>query len=154
MEHLANVYISENLLSLSVVDFNITCHYLKNKTFRIHEMWALKNGEEVSCLWEGEDPIWEDKTDCLLETCNDYPILNASIEMKDGARLYFSYGRLSISNENQEILKLFSLKILDFYGYYAAKEIWDFCFDKKKEVNISQLIGIQSNEIDSHFRKL
>ena len=55
--------------------------------------------------------------------------------------------------KNQEMLKLFSLKILDFYGYFATQEIWDFCFDKKKEVNISQLIGVQSTDINSHFRK-
>lgn len=154
MEHLENVYISENLISLSVVDFNVVCHYLKNKSFKIHELLAFKNLDEASCLWQGEVPVWEDKIDYFLERCNNNVISNAKIELKDKASLNFSYGSLTISNENQETLRLFTVKILDFYGYFAAQEIWNFCIDKKKEVNISQLIGIQTTEIDSYFRKL
>tara|TARA_B100001059_G_scaffold186755_1_gene188749 strand:+ start:3208 stop:3672 length:465 start_codon:yes stop_codon:yes gene_type:complete len=153
LEYLENVYISENLISLSVIDFNVVCHYLKNKTFKIHELLAFKNLDEVSCLWEGEDPVWENNIDYFLEMCNNNVISNAEIEIKDKSSLSFSYGRLTISDKNQETLKLFTVKILDFYGYFAAQEIWDFCLDKKNEVNISQLIGVQSTEINSHFRK-
>ena len=154
MEYLENVYISQNLISLSVVDFNIVCHYIKNKSFKIHELLAFEKNGEVSCLWEGEEPTWDDKIDYFLEMCNNNVISNSIIEIKGGANLNFSYGRLTISNEDPEILKLFTVKILDFYGYFAAQEIWNFCIKQKKEVNISFLIGIQSNEIDSYFRKL
>ena len=154
MEYLENVYISQNLISLSVVDFNVVCHYLKNKSFKINELLALKNHDEVSCLWEGEEPIWDDKIDYFLETCNNHVVSNSKIKIKGGASLNFSYGRLTISNENQEILRLFTVKILDFYGYFAAQEIWNFCMNQKKEINISMLIGIQSSEIDSYFREL
>ena len=71
-----------------------------------------------------------------------------------GASLNFSYGRLTISNTNLEKLRLFTIKILDCYGYFAAQEIWNFCIEQKKEVNISLLIGIQSNDIGSYIRKL
>tara|TARA_Y100001978_G_C23492895_1_gene337196 strand:- start:27 stop:497 length:471 start_codon:yes stop_codon:yes gene_type:complete len=154
MECLENVFISKGVISLSVIDFNVICHYLKNKSFKIHELLALRNHEEVSCLWKGEEPVWDDKIDVFLETCNDQITTYAKIEIKNGANLNFSYGRLTISNENQKTLKLFTLKILDFYGYFAALEIWNFCKNQKMEVNISSLIGIQSSEIDSHIKNL
>jgi hypothetical protein len=154
LEYLENVYVSQNLISLSVVDFNIVCHYLKNKSFKIHELLAFKNNDEVSCLWEGEEPIWDDKIDYFLERCNNNIISNSKIEIMGGANLYFSYGRLTISNTNLETLRLFTIKILDCYGYFAAQEIWNFCIEQKKEVNISLLIGIQSNDIGSYIRKL
>jgi hypothetical protein len=154
LEYLENVYISQNLISLSVVDYNVVCHYLKNKSFKIHELWAFENLDEISCIWEDEEPVWDDKIDYFLERCNNYVISNSRIEMKGEANLNFSYGRLTISDENQETLRLFTVKILDLYGYFAAQEIWNFCINQKKEVNISLLIGIQSSEIDSHFKKL
>ena len=65
---------------------------LKNKSFKIHELLAFEKNGEVSCLWEGEEPTWDDKIDYFLEMCNNNVISNSIIEIKGGANLNFSYG--------------------------------------------------------------
>ena len=55
-----------NHIGISSVGFEKAAIFLRNRDFRVVELWGLKKNEEVNLLYENEEPLWITK-DHFLE---------------------------------------------------------------------------------------
>ena len=137
----------------SVDAISILC-FLKNRDFQITEMKGLKKNKEKDLLREGEERFWVKENhyveiSSLIEENEAENICSLIINLKNENGLYFSYGQLSVKLDDDSILKDCTIKILEQYGYYAGKIIWDIAVKEKYDIPIYFLLGMQEKDINN-----
>jgi len=84
-----------NHIGISSVGFEKAAIFLKNRDFRVVELWGLKKNEEVNLLYEDEEPLWITQDHHLeihsLLSENWYtPFTHVKIELADGGDIDYS----------------------------------------------------------------
>ena len=66
----------------------------------------------------------------------------------------FMHGQLVVRISDFEALKKATIKVLDFYGYFAAEMIWDFAVGCNKSLMISFVLAMEGHEITDEFDRM
>ena len=154
MENLSWLSIDQenNIVHFTSVDaMSILC-FLKNRDFQITEMIWLKKNKEKDLLNKTEERFWVNKNHYLeisnlIEENEFQNICSLIINFKNENGLQFTYGELWVKLDDYNTLKDCTIKILEQYGYFAGKIIWDIVSKKKYEIPIYFLLGMENNDI-------
>ena len=84
-----------NHIGISSVGFEKAAIFLRNRDFRVVELWGLKKNEEVNLLNEDEEPLWitQDhhlEIHSLLSENWHTPFTHVKIELADGGDINYS----------------------------------------------------------------
>ena len=58
MIHFFGYFKETNHIGISSVGFEKAAIFLRNRDFRVVELFGLKDNEEVNLLYEDEEPLW------------------------------------------------------------------------------------------------
>jgi hypothetical protein len=149
----------ENWASFRSVDVLAILPFLRNRDFRILEMFGMKNKKEQSLLWEDEERLWVNKKhfleiNSIIEDNDDYPIHYMEIELDNSDFVRFSYGSLFVKIKNTTLLKNIALQILETYGYFAANIIWDHVYNQDNEMPIYFACGMEDKDLTDEISLL
>ena len=159
MEHLCWFGINKKqcALKMSSVDPEVAIHYLKEKTFKIKYIEITKE-DKFELIQKKEDEEWRqgdfNEISYLYELFDTKSVISFETILNDGGCVNFMYGTLVVHFKKIDELKKITLKILEFYGYFASKKIWNFCCKKNHEFLISIVLGKKNHEINDGFEKM
>lgn len=165
MEHIVwfGVNRENSIMHLHSIDGVPIIHFLRGRRYRILVLTVLdkKTDKEKSLLNEGEERFWVDSNHStelsyLIEDIdNNYPgLFWAEIELENGGFVRFMHGQLAVKMSNFEELKKITIKLLDFYGYFAAEKIWDFASACNQSIMISFVLAMEEDEITNEFERM
>jgi hypothetical protein len=165
MEHIVwfGVNKKKNVMHLHSVDGVPIIHFLRGRRYRILVLTVLdkETNNEKSLLNEGEESSWVDKNNStelsyLIEDIDsNYPgLFWAEIELENNGFLKFMHGQLVVKISDFEALKKATVKVLDFYGYFASEKIWEFAVNCNKSLMISFVLAMEDHEITDEFDRM
>lgn len=165
MEHIVwfGVNKEHNIMQLHSIDGVPIIHFLRGRRYRILVLTVLdkKTNKEKSLLNEGEERFWVDKNNStelsyLIEDIdNNYPgLFWADIELENNGFVRFMHGQLGVKMSDFEELKKITIKVLDFYGYFAAEKIWNFASDCNQSIMISFVLAMEEHKITNQFERM
>jgi len=148
-----------NHIGLSSVGFDKAAIFLRNRDFCILELFGFKYGDEVNLLRENEKPVWVTNQHYLsisdlLETEFTTPISYAKIELADGGEIHYSAAQLFVKYPIGEDLKTKTVQLLETMGYYAAKEILQFCENNPDMHLLTFVLGMEPTDITDEFERM
>lgn len=149
----------ENIITLTSVDFLFMIPFIRNKNYRIKELFGLKDNKKVSLLNENEPTFWvlnehHINLSYLLEE-NDYtPICHAEIELENMGLVVYSFGELFVKYPLEESLKDATVNVLKSNGYFAANMIWDFCNEYQDSIFLDFVLCMEEKDISDEFQKM
>ena len=148
-----------NHIGISSVGFDKSAIYLRNRDFRIVELFGLKENEEVNLLYENEEPFWITKDHHLeisyLLSENDYtPFTHVKIELADGGNINYSAASLYVKFPNGEDIKSKTIMLLETMGYYAAEKIFNFCAENPGMYLLEFVLGMEPEDITDQFERM
>ena len=159
MIHFFGFFKETNHIGISSVGFEKAAIYLRNRDFRIVELFGLKENEELNLLYENEEPLWITKDHHLeissLLSENDYtPFTHVKIELADGGNINYSAASLYVKFPNGEDIKSKTIMILETMGYYAAEKIFNFCAENPGMYLLEFVLGMQPKDITDQFERM
>ena len=95
MIHFFGYFKETNHIGISSVGFEKAAIFLRNRDFRVVELFGLKKNEEENLLYENEEPLWvtEDHYSyihSLLEENEYTPLTHVKIELANGGGINYS----------------------------------------------------------------
>ncbi len=150
-----------NIMSLNSIDGISIVHFLRGRKYRILELLILdsKTNKEKSLLWENEERLWVEKNNStelswLIEEDGYHSIFWAEIELENNGFIRFMHGQLIVKMSDFENLKKITIKVLDYYGYFAAAKIWEFACVCNQTIMISFVLAMEAHEITNEFARM
>ena len=111
MEHLKWIYINikDGIVSCSSVNVSIL-PFIRQRDFKIVELFGYKDGCEKNLLWENEEPSWVRRShyveiSSLIEEDSFENILSMRINFDNNDFLNFCYGQLNVRLMDIDSLK-------------------------------------------------
>lgn len=150
---------TENKISFSSIDFKFVIPFLRGKNYLVKELYALSEDCETSQL-ENSDPTNWVKNEHhiylsqLLEENFHNPICSASIELEGGGYVNFEYGKLYVKYPANASLKKDTISLLEANGYFAAPQVWDFCFENSEEILLDFILCKEEKDITNEFEQM
>ena len=159
MIHFFGFFKETNHIGISSVGFEKAAIYLRNRDFRIVELFGLKENEELNLLYENEEPFWITKDHHLeissLLSENDYtPFTHVKIELADGGNINYSAASLYVKFPEGEDIKSKTIMLLETMGYYAAEKIFNFCAENPGMYLLEFVLGMQPKDITDQFERM
>ena len=165
MEHIVwfGVDKTNNVIHLHSIDGVSIIHFLRGRRYRILVLTVLdkETNKEKTLLNEGEESVWVNENNStelsyLIEDVDsNYPgLFWAEIELENNGFVRFMHGQLVVRISDFEALKKATIKVLDFYGYFAADMIWDFAVSCNKSLMISFVLAMEGHEITDEFDRM
>jgi len=142
----------ESSIYLCSIDALSILTFIRGRDFQIIEMWGSKNNNEKDLLCKYEERFWVRKNHfieiaSLIEEDEYENISSITINFDNGDELNFSYGQLGVKISDSKLLKKCTLKLLEQYGYFAAKAIWNFVSKQNCDMPIFYLLGMDEKDI-------
>ena len=159
MIHFFGFFKETNHIGISSVGFEKAAIYLRNRDFRIVELFGLKENEELNLLYENEEPFWITKDHHLeissLLSENDFtPFTHVKIELADGGYINYSAASLYVKFPYGEDIKSKTIMLLETMGYYAAEKIFDFCAENPDMYLLEFVLGMELGDITDEFERM
>ena len=157
--HFFGFFKETNHIGISSVGFEKAAIFLRNRDFKVVELFGLKGDEEVNLLYENEEPFWITKDHHLeissLLTENDYtPFTHVKIELAGGGNINYSAASLYVKFPYREDIKSKTIMLLETMGYYAAEMIFDFCAENPDMHLLEFVSGMEPEDITDEFDRM
>ena len=152
-------FIEKNHIGISSVGFEKAAIFLRNRDFRVVELFGIKDNEEVNLLYEDEEPLWITKDHYLeissLLSNNDHTLFtHVKIELADGGDINYSAASLYVKFPDGEDIKSKTIKLLETMGYYAGEKIFDFCSENPDMHLLEFVLGMEPEDITDEFERM
>ena len=159
MIHFFGYYKETNHIAISSVEFDKASIFLRNKDFKINELYAFKGEKEINLMRENEEPSWVKKDhhieiNWMLSENDLTPFSSVQIELSHGGAINFYTGQLFVKFPKGEDIKQKTLKVLETMGYYAAEAVFEFCEENPGMYLMSFVLGKNSEDITDEFEKM
>ena len=163
MEYLSwfGAYPKHKAVQMHSIDASPIIHFLRNRKYKIRSLSSFdsKANKEILLLKDDEERYWVSKNNygelsSLLEHNFHNYIWYADIELEKGGYIKFHHGQLSVKMNNFSELKKITTKILDFYGYFASDEIWEFTCKHDQMLMIDIALGMEKSQITNEFSRM
>ena len=148
-----------NHIGITSVGFDKAAIFLRNRDFRINQLWGFKGKEEVNLLRNGEPRFWVNKTHhieihSLLEENDQTPFSVLEIELINNGAINFYTGELYVKFPKEDDIKQKTLKLLETMGYYASEEIFEFCKENPGMHLLEFVLGMEAEDITDEFERM
>lgn len=148
-----------NHIGITSVGFEKAAIFLRNRDFRVVELFGLKKNEEVNLLYENEQPFWitEDhhlQISSLLSDNDCTPFTHVKIELADGGGINYSAASLYVKFPDGDDIKSKTMMLLETMGYYAAEKIFDFCTENPDMHLLEFVLGMKPSDITDEFERM
>tara|TARA_B100000767_G_C19589263_1_gene460712 strand:- start:135 stop:656 length:522 start_codon:yes stop_codon:yes gene_type:complete len=148
-----------NRIGITSIGFEKAAIFLRNRDFRVVELFGLKKDEEVNLLYENEEPFWIIKDHHMeissLLSNNDYTTFtHVKIELADGGDINYSAAALYVKFPDGEDIKSKTIMLLETMGYYAGEKIFDFCFENPGMHLLEFVLGMEPDDITDEFERM
>ena len=159
MIHFFGYFKDTNHIGISSVGFEKAAIFLRNRDFKVVELFGLKNNEEVNLLYENEEPVWITKDHHIhihsLFEENEYSTFtHVKIELADGGDINYSAASLYVKFPDGEDIKSKTIMLLETMGYYAGKKIFDFCSENPNMHLLEFVLGMEPEDITDEFERM
>ena len=159
MIHFFGYFKETNHIGISSVGFEKAAIFLRNRDFRVVELFGIKDNEEVNLLYEDEEPLWITKDHYLeissLLSNNDHTLFtHVKIELADGGDINYSAASLYVKFQDGEDIKSKTIKLLETMGYYAGEKIFDFCSENPDMHLLEFVLGMEPEDITDEFERM
>ena len=161
MEHLKWIYINikDGIVSCSSVDAMSILPFIRQRDFKIVELFGYKDGCEKNLLWENEEPSWVRRShyveiSSLIEEDSFENILSMRINFDNNDFLNFCYGQLNVRLMDIDSLKKCTLILLEQYGYFAADKIWEFVSKQDYDMPIYYVLGMEEKDLGDTLNEM
>ena len=137
------------------VDTAAIIHLLRGNTFRIKEMVSNNSDNKLGYIRKPEDAHWvkfgseshAHELQWFIEDCDCNYVLECIIELENGCEIEQVAGQLFVSYQNIDEIKAGIIKILKYYGFFAAEKIWDYVIQFNKSIPIDSLQGMEPDDL-------
>ena len=159
MIHFFGYFKETNHIGISSVGFEKAAIFLRNRDFRVVELFGLKKNEEENLLYKNEEPLWitEDHYSyihSLLEENEYTPFTHVKIELANGGGINYSAASLYVKFPDGEDIKTKTILLLETMGYYAGEMIFDFC-SKNPDMHLLEFVlGMEPKDITDEFERM
>lgn len=148
-----------NHIGITSVGFEKAAIFLRNRDFRVVELFGLIKDKEVNLLHKNEETFWITKDHHLeissLLSDNDYtPFTHVKIELADGGDINYSAASLYVKFPDGEDIKSKTIMLLETMGYYAAEKIFDFCAENSDMYLLGFVLGMELGDITDEFERM
>ena len=148
-----------NHIGISSVGFEKAAIFLRNRDFRVVELWGLKKNEEMNLLDEDEEPLWitQDhhlEIHSLLSENWHTPFTHVKIELAYGGDVNYSAASLYVKFPDGEDIKSKTIMLLETMGYYAAEMIINFCAENPDMHLLEFVLGMEPEDITDEFERM
>lgn len=152
-------YKETNHIYICSVGFDKTAIFLRGRDFSVKKLYGFKKDEEVDLLRKDEEPSWTTKDHYidigwLLDEDDSTPITYAEIDLENGGSIYFSVGELAVSYPSGEDIKEKTIRLLETMGYYAGREIIEFCELNPDRHMLDFVLGREPKDITDEFQRM
>ena len=152
-------YKETNHIAISSVEFDKAAIFLRNKDFKINELYAFQGDKEINLMRENEGPSWVKKDhhieiNWMLSENDLTPFSSVQIELSNGGAINFYTGQLFVKFPKGEDLKQKTLKLLETMGYYASEAVFEFCEENPGMHLLSFVLGKNPEDITDEFEKM
>ena len=159
MIHFFGYFKETNHIGISSVGFEKAAIFLRNRDFRVVELFGLKKNEEENLLYENEEPLWvtEDHYSyihSLLEENEYTPLTHVKIELANGGGINYSAASLYVKFPDGEDIKSKTIMLLETMGYYAGEKIFDFCSENPDMHLLEFVLGMEPEDITDEFERM
>ena len=101
MIHFFGYYKETNHIAISSVEFDKAAIFLRNKDFKINELYAFQGDKEINLMRENEGPSWVKKDhhieiNWMLSENDLTPFSSVQIELSHGGAINFYTGQLFV----------------------------------------------------------
>lgn len=144
-------------LGCNSVDVQAALLYIGRLKHRVTEFAVLNGDEEVNQLKE-DKPYWvahnHHTITSVIETAEFKQIVALNIDFEAGGFINYCYGDLYVqSPEGVEIVES-TYKLLEMYGYFAPKEIIDFCQKHRGKHYLPFVLGMHPEDITDELDRM
>jgi hypothetical protein len=148
-----------NLIGITSVGFEKAAIFLRNRDFRVVELFGLMKDKEVNLLRENEETFWITKDHHLeissLLSENDHnTFTHVEIDLADGGKINYSAAALYVKFPDGEDIKSKTIMLLETMGYYAAEKIFDFCAENPDMYLLEFVLGMELGDITDEFERM
>lgn len=144
-------------LGCNSVDVQAAQLFLGRLKHKVTE-FAVLNGDVEENQLQEEEPYWvahnHHTIATVIEASEFKQVVALNIEFEAGGFINYSYGDLYVQPpEGVDIVEP-TIKLLEMYGYYAPKEIINFCYQHRGKHFLPFVLGMHSEQITDELERM